>query len=1028
MAADLASITSSEYQKSGLRERILALKKKAPLAIGERTDPAFENSFGDQLSDLVGRRRWVLVGLALQKWHQDLENRVGELLRENEGEIYKGRSIRGTATLRHCWMLGHDRSYAQPTVVISCNQSTVLKRTYRVVSRHGVLKAAKFSLKAVPFCDLRLRMDPRVSFLSGEDYTLDENGEIRRDGHGYPIRVRGLGSEDQHANGTQDQAKKENETDEGKENEKKVEEGNEVEKNSKGMTLLEETMPVQHNVDASDEDHVPLRFGAEEIFVPESGRPTTLGGFIMVDDVCFGLTTAHAFTEEDEGFGQRSISGSITELPLYDSDWANENSSDDGDENDVLDPPGESHQERRLQRKRKRKSRIVEDQTYYTTAWNSLHITAKSRLSSTEGLDWALCELGDWGKYAINGVHLRPELRSAEMPEHLLFRNIKTTPPLGKILVATRRGAIPGIGTGSDCSIKLARDNRYRHVWSVELEESLSSGDSGSWVVDATTGDVYGMIVAGSTGLREEYVIPAAEIGQDICRVMRAKTVRLPSFQDVMTAHTEERSARPNLALNDDSMGWESDDSDEALDEAALDKDEEVRQLVDMAALPTAIVLISIALLTSWCFQRFLLAEILKNSSIDTEILVNVIKAAGVRPKWTKISLPRGMIYPSLLVFGDSTFKNLVCSRMLPTLIWLCIGRSMRMAQRTIDRLLSSRRLGEIATQGDKEFARPEEHEGHRPSGDSISMSRELEFSHEDVKSFDDENTLPVAEQTELLDSNPSFKAETSRRAWRAKRQAERGPKPHHRKFYRKSDEFPLQASGPIEPRSTSYQSKFEMDSEDEPGNDEPDIIVVRHKGSIYKLKFPAFSLAEGLTLVGHLRQQAAIHFDVEDVSRVTLVFQGKTLKTDARTCHEEGLKMRSEVLCVVKRTPIEEIDFLFHKFRTELVPQGLEFISNTPADAKKRDIEYRKISETILTQILLKSDAVYTEGDLAARMRRKEIVQEVQGFLNDLDIAAKRDAPSAWHADFIELKQTPGSRRISTALPGKPALTSSRR
>ena len=667
MAADLASITSSEYQKSGLRERILALKKKAPLAIGERTDPAFDNSFGDQLSDLGGRRRWVLVGLALQKWHQDLENRVGEVLREHEGEIYKGRSFRGTATLRHCWMLGHDKSYAQPTVVISCNQSTVLKRTYRVVSQHGVLKAAKFALKAVPFCDLRLRMDPRFSFLSGEDYTLDENGEIRRDGHGHPIRVRGLGSEDQHASGTQDQARIENENDEGKEKEKKMEEGNEVEKNSKGMTLLEETMLMQHNVDTPEEDHVPLRFGAEEIFVPESSRPTTLGGFIMVDDVCFGLTTAHAFTEEDEGFGQRSISGSITELPLYDSDWANEDSSDDGDENDVLDPPGESHEERRLQQQRK--SRIVEDQTYYTTAWNSLHIIAKSQLSSTEGLDWALCELGDWGRYAINGVHLRPELRSAGMPEHLLFRNIKTSPPIGKILVATRRGAVPGIGTGSNCSIKLTRDNRYRHFWSVELEESLSSGDSGSWVVDATTGDVYGMIVAGSTRLREEYVIPAAEIGQDICRVMRANTVRLPSFQDVMTAHTEERSARPNLALNDDSMAWESDDSDEAVDEAALDKDEEVRHLVDMAALAIAIVLISIALLTSWYCQRFLLAEILKNSSIDIEILVNVIKAAGVRPKWTKISLPRGIIYSSLLVFGDSTLRKLVCPRMLPTLI-----------------------------------------------------------------------------------------------------------------------------------------------------------------------------------------------------------------------------------------------------------------------------------------------------------------------------------------------------------------------
>lgn len=666
MASDLASINSSEYHKSGFREKILALKNKAPLAAGERTDPAFENSFGDQLSDLGGRRRWVLVGLALQRWHQDLRDRVGEVLRENAGEIYKGRSVRGTATVHHCWMLGHDKTCAQPTVVISCNQSTVLKRTFRAVSQHGVLKAAKFALKAIPFCDLRLRMDRRVSFLSGEDYTLDENGEIRHDDHGYPIRVQRFVSEDQHEHGEGDQPRrKEKELDEEKDNyEKKVENNDDLEKNMKEMTLLEETMPMQYDIDTSDEDHVPLRFGAEEIFVPESGRPTTLGGFIMVDDVCFGLTTAHAFSEEDEGLRQRSISGSIKEPPLYDSDWANEDSSEDGDGNDELDAPREPHQEQRLQGKRK--SRSSEDQTYYTTAWNSLHITAKSRLSSAEGLDWALCELGDWGKYAINGVDLRPEQRSAGVPEHLLFKNLKSTPPLGEIFVATRRGAVRGTGTGSDCSIKLTRDNRYRHVWSVELEESLSSGDSGSWVVDATTGDVYGMIVAGSTGLREEYVIPAVEIGQDICRVMRANTVRLPSFHDVMTAHTEQRLARPNLALTDDSMGWESDDSDEALDEEPLGKDEEVRPLVGASTPTTAIVLVRTAMLTTLCFQRFLLAEVLKNSSIDTETLVKAIKDARVRPNWTRISLPKGMKYPSLIVFGDSTLKIVVCRHMLP--------------------------------------------------------------------------------------------------------------------------------------------------------------------------------------------------------------------------------------------------------------------------------------------------------------------------------------------------------------------------
>ena len=664
MASDLASITSSEYQTLGFRERILALKNKAPLATAERTDPAFENSFGDQLSDLGGRRRWVLVGLALQRWDQDLRHRVDEVLRENEGEIYKGWSIRGTKAVRRCWMVGHDKTCAQPTVVIACSQSKILKRSYRAVSQHGVLKTAKFALKAIPFCDLTTRMDRKVSFLSGEDYILDDNGDIRRDDHGHPIPIRPLGSEDQYEYDIENQARALKEHNGGSErHQKNVDEEEGLEKDSMGVTLLNETMPVQQDMEIADENFVPLRFGAEEIFVPESGRPTTLGGFIMVDGVCFGLTTAHAFTQEDEGLDPRSIAGSKAQVPLYDSDWADGDSSDDNVDNDALYSHEESHHERQL--KRRSKSMNVEDQTYYTTAWNSLHIIAKSRLTSTNGLDWALCELGDWGKYAINGVYLRPELRSAGMPEHLLFRNIKNTAPLGKVLVATRRGAIPGIGTGSDCSIKLAQDDKYRHVWSVELEESLSSGDSGSWVVDAETGDVYGMIIAGSTELREEYIVPAADVGQDICRVLRADSVRLPSFEDVMTAHTEERSARSNFALNDDSTGWESDDSDETAGDEILDKDEEVRLPSYLTVLAKATIRISVEMLTFSCLQRFLLAEVLKNSSIDTESLVKVIRDAGVRPKWTKISLPKGNTSPRLPIYRDDPLMFSICASLL---------------------------------------------------------------------------------------------------------------------------------------------------------------------------------------------------------------------------------------------------------------------------------------------------------------------------------------------------------------------------
>jgi len=229
-----------------------------------------------------------------------------------------------------------------------------------------------------------------------------------------------------------------------------------------------------------------------------------------------------------------------------------------------------------------------------------------------------------------------------------------------------------------------------------------------------------------------------------------------------------------------------------------------------------------------------------------------------------------------------------------------------------------------------------------------------------------------------------------------------------------------LRAPGPSEKAVTKDQSKLEGDLADKQGRDDPDVLILKHKGSTYIFKFPPSSIADGSLLVGDLRQQAAKEFGVEDASRVSLVYRGKSLKYDTRACREEGLRLRSELLCVIKRTPYEELEFLANKFRTELVPQGLEFISDTPDETKQRDFEYNKISETILTQILMKSDAVDIEGDENAQRMRKELTREAQGFLDVLDAAAKKDSPAAWHADFIEQKNETGPHPVRPSFSNK--------
>lgn len=231
-----------------------------------------------------------------------------------------------------------------------------------------------------------------------------------------------------------------------------------------------------------------------------------------------------------------------------------------------------------------------------------------------------------------------------------------------------------------------------------------------------------------------------------------------------------------------------------------------------------------------------------------------------------------------------------------------------------------------------------------------------------------------------------------------------------------------LKAPGSAEKHSIKKdQSSLDRQLASEQGRDDPDILILKHKGSTYTFKFPPSSVVNGFLLVGDLRQRAAKEYGVEDASRVSLVFKGKSLKFDTRACKDEGLRFGAEVLCVIKRTPYEELEFLTNKLQTELIPQGLEFISNAPEDTKKRDFEYSKISETILTQILMKSDAVDTAGDENAQTMRRKLAKEAQGFLDVLDSAANKDSPAAWHADFIEQKQD------TDALPIRPSFSEKR-
>ncbi|KAL6709417.1 hypothetical protein ACN47E_001824 [Coniothyrium glycines] len=88
--------------------------------------------------------------------------------------------------------------------------------------------------------------------------------------------------------------------------------------------------------------------------------------------------------------------------------------------------------------------------------------------------------------------------------------------------------------------------------------------------------------------------------------------------------------------------------------------------------------------------------------------------------------------------------------------------------------------------------------------------------------------------------------------------------------------------------------------------------------------------------------------------------------------------------------TPMGKLDAIADRFHDELEPLAMQYMKTPPEEKSKREFEYKKLSETILTQVIFKLDSVETEGDPDARLKRKALVKEVQSLLGRLDEVGK--------------------------------------
>lgn len=89
-------------------------------------------------------------------------------------------------------------------------------------------------------------------------------------------------------------------------------------------------------------------------------------------------------------------------------------------------------------------------------------------------------------------------------------------------------------------------------------------------------------------------------------------------------------------------------------------------------------------------------------------------------------------------------------------------------------------------------------------------------------------------------------------------------------------------------------------------------------------------------------------------------------------------------------RTPLEQISALAGWLQQEIVPRCYQYMADPPSDPKKRDYEYKRLSETILAQVMLKADGIEPDGNSTAREARRALIKEAQATLNKLDSISK--------------------------------------
>ncbi|PVH73592.1 hypothetical protein DL98DRAFT_367345, partial [Cadophora sp. DSE1049] len=262
-----------------------------------------------------------------------------------------------------------------------------------------------------------------------------------------------------------------------------------------------------------------------------SSRIGTLGGLIKItagdgNFNLFGMTAGHIFASDDFLDDESELYESMDE----DTD-EDENSSTDDEEVVELDlgslDDGESisSQDEKIETRTE-----LEDDDMPTLSWTKmgrLQDMSVNTIDNGMNLDWALITIDDLLLYrGITGtdpIHKMQE--NAELKEPLELPNQRRSSQAVTLCGGTS-GTKEGILSASWSYLQLSPGKALVRTYTLTLSDhtELRGGDCGAWVVDKTTHELYGHVVASGV-FGEAYVVPLDCSFENIRLQLGAKSV-----------------------------------------------------------------------------------------------------------------------------------------------------------------------------------------------------------------------------------------------------------------------------------------------------------------------------------------------------------------------------------------------------------------------------------------------------------------------------------------------------------------------